>query len=185
MGGSPLALGAAWRVVGGWRLLPIPKLCGATGNLLRSSNRSWRKKVRSSTRRPGAPPPASLDKRRQWILTGLDLEPIIIKAMDSEEGYGWPFAFADRVSKEYRRFLILCLEHRQDNKYLIVPSKPVDKFWHLHILDTRKYIEDCQYCFGSMLHHFPYFGMRGDQDAANLCGRHGREHWPCISPLLT
>lgn len=94
--------------------------------------------------------------------------------MDSEEGYGWTFAFADRVSKEYRRFLILCLEHRQDSKYslLIVPSKLVDKFWHLHILDTRKYIEDCQYCFGSMLHHFPYFGMRGDQDAANL-----REAW--------
>jgi len=148
--------------------LPIPKLCGATGNLLRSSNTSRRKKVRS----PELPPPASLDKRRQWILTGLDLEPIIIKAMDSEEGYGWPFAFADRVSKEYRRFLILCLEHRQDNKYLIVPSKLVDKFWHLHILDTRKYIEDCQYCFGSMLHHFPYFEMRGDQDAANL-----REAW--------
>jgi len=102
----------------------------------------------------------------------LDLEPIIIKAMDSEEGYGWTFAFADRVADEYRRFLILCLEHRQDSKYLIVPSKLVDKFWHLHILDTRKYIEDCQYCFGSMLHHFPYFGMRGDQDAANL-----REAW--------
>ena len=152
--------------------MPIPKLCGATGNLLRLSNTSRRKKVRSSTRRPGHPPPASLDKRRQWILTGLDLEPIIIKAMDSEEGYGWTFAFADRVADEYRRFLILCLEHRQDSKYLIVPSKLVDKFWHLHILDTRKYIEDCQYCFGSMLHHFPYFGMRGDQDAANL-----REAW--------
>ncbi|WP_161632598.1 glycine-rich domain-containing protein [Candidatus Synechococcus spongiarum] len=92
--------------------------------------------------------------------------------MDAEEGYGWTFTFADRVSREYRRFLVLCLEHRKDSKYLIVPSKLVDKFWHLHILDTRKYIEDCQYCFGSMLHHFPYFGMRGDEDAVNL-----REAW--------
>ena len=55
-----------------------------------------------------------------------------------------------------------------------MPSKLVDKFWHLHILDTEKYIEDCRHCFGSILHHFPYFGMRGDQDAANLQSAYGK-----------
>jgi hypothetical protein len=44
----------------------------------------------------------------------------------------------------------------------------VDKFWHGHILDTMKYAEDCQRVFGYFLHHFPYFGMRDAEDAANL-----------------
>ena len=105
---------------------------------------------------------------RQWIMEHLDLEPILVKAMDAEKSNGWTLGFARRVAQEYRRFLVLCLEHRQDTNHLVVPSKLVDKFWHFHILDTKKYIEDCQHCFGSILHHFPYFGMRGDQDAINL-----------------
>jgi len=105
---------------------------------------------------------------KQWIKEDLDLEPIISNAMDAEKSNGWTSDFTWRVSQEYRRFLVLCLERRQDTNHLIVPSKLVDTFWHLHILDTRKYIEDCQHCFGSILHHFPYFGMRGDQDAINL-----------------
>jgi hypothetical protein len=51
---------------------------------------------------------------------------------------------------------------------MLAPSKDVDKFWHGHILDTLKYAEDCQNVFGYFLHHFPYFGMRGEEDAANL-----------------
>ena len=54
------------------------------------------------------------------------------------------------------------------NTVPIVPSKEVDGFWHQHILDTRKYAEDCDTLFGFFLHHFPYFGMRGVQDEANL-----------------
>ena len=106
-----------------------------------------------------------LVERRLWILAELDLEPIIVKAMDTEEGHGWSLDLACRVSREYRRFLILCLENPDDP---VVPSSFVDDFWHLHILDTQKYAEDCNHCFGETLHHFPYFGMRGDADAANL-----------------
>ena len=42
------------------------------------------------------------------------------------------------------------------------------EFWHFHILDTLKYQEDCDNIFGYFLHHFPYFGMRGQEDEANL-----------------
>jgi hypothetical protein len=42
----------------------------------------------------------------------------------------------------------------------------VDTFWHYHILDTRKYAADCQAVFGQFLHHFPYSGLRGNEDAA-------------------
>jgi hypothetical protein len=40
--------------------------------------------------------------------------------------------------------------------------------WHYHILDTRAYHGDCQRVFGGYFHHFPYFGLRGDDDARRL-----------------
>lgn len=103
--------------------------------------------------------------RRRGILSNLDLEPIIIKAMDGEDGHGWDFEFTKRVAEEYRKFLVLCLENPNEP---IVPSSLVDDFWHLHILDTQKYFEDCDQYLGYLLHHFPYFGMRGEKDAENL-----------------
>lgn len=95
----------------------------------------------------------------------LDLEPIMIKVMDKEEGLGWTLEFTHRVVVEYKRFLTLCLEYPQ---FAMVPSTYVDDFWHFHILDTQSYQEDCQEIFGYFLHHFPYFGMRGEEDAQNL-----------------
>lgn len=99
------------------------------------------------------------------VIKNLDLEPIIVKAIDSEEGYGWSLELAQQIAEEYRKYLTLCLDYA--NK-AIVPAKMIDDFWHLHILDTQKYAEDCQVIFGYFLHHFPYFGMRGEEDAKNL-----------------
>lgn len=95
----------------------------------------------------------------------LDLEPIMVKVMDKEEGYGWTLEFTKRVATEYKRYLTLCLENPD---FPMVPSTFVDNFWHLHILDTQKYAEDCETVFGYFLHHFPYFGMRGTEDLDNL-----------------
>jgi len=95
----------------------------------------------------------------------LDLEPIMVKVMDKEEGYGWTLEFTKRVATEYRRFLTLCLENPD---FPMVPSTFVDDFWHYHILDTQNYQQDCEQVFGYFLHHFPYFGMRGEKDAENL-----------------
>jgi len=50
----------------------------------------------------------------------------------------------------------------------IVPNKLVDAFWHAHILDTMKYAADCEHVFGHFVHHFPYFGLRGEEDAREL-----------------
>jgi hypothetical protein len=44
----------------------------------------------------------------------------------------------------------------------------VDNFWHYHILDTKKYAVDCHNVFGYFLHHFPYVGMRGEEDEQAL-----------------
>jgi hypothetical protein len=37
-----------------------------------------------------------------------------------------------------------------------------------HILDTIAYRQDCDVIFGEFFDHFPYFGMRGEEDVENL-----------------
>src|SRR3989344_40773 len=98
-------------------------------------------------------------------LAALDLEPIKVKLMDQREGLGWALEQCDVMEKHYKHFLLLKFKYPQRR---IVPTKAVDQFWHQHILDTMKYAEDCSVLFGYFLHHFPYFGMRSEEDAANL-----------------
>lgn len=95
----------------------------------------------------------------------LDLDPIKFKLMDTKEGQGWTRDTVDRLELEYRRFLALIAKYPDD---VIAPDTEVDKFWHGHILDTMKYAQDCEQVFGYFLHHFPYFGMRDEEDAASL-----------------
>lgn len=98
-------------------------------------------------------------------VTNLDFSMIRMKLMDADEGLGWSEAHCRRVEAEYQRYLALTLHYPSR---AIVPSKEVDKFWHYHILDTQAYASDCEMVFGHFLHHFPYFGMRGPEDAAAL-----------------
>lgn len=98
-------------------------------------------------------------------LEALDLDPIKVKLMDAEEGEGWTREQADASATAYKQYLFIGAKY---GKNAIVPTKLVDKVWHYHILDTSKYAEDCQEIFGQFVHHFPYFGMRGEEDAANL-----------------
>ncbi len=95
----------------------------------------------------------------------LDLSMVITKLMDPDEGAGWSMDHCTRVAGEYRRYLALSRRYPDE---AIVPSKIVDTFWHAHILDTQAYAADCDRLFGSFLHHFPYFGMRGPDDAQAL-----------------
>jgi hypothetical protein len=104
-------------------------------------------------------------KQMVEAIFALDLDPIKLKLMDKEEGQGWTSAQADHYETEYRRFLALLATYPDE---VIAPNTNVDKFWHGHILDTMKYAEDCNEIFGYFLHHFPYFGMRGEEDEANL-----------------
>src|SRR3569833_945382 len=95
----------------------------------------------------------------------LDLANESKKLEDPEEGKGFTPEQSARAEREYRRFLALHLMHPQAD---IVPCHLVDDIWHQHILDTIAYREDCDAIFGRFLDHFPYFGMRGDDDAQDL-----------------
>jgi hypothetical protein len=58
------------------------------------------------------------------------------------------------IDKEYRLFLYLIATNY---KQTIVPwSDDLDELWHEHILDTKKYQEDCQKIFGRFIHHDPH-----------------------------
>ena len=93
----------------------------------------------------------------------LNLDAIKVKLMHRESGEGWSLEQANAVEFEYRRFLILMKQFPQEET---APLMDVDTFWHYHILDTLKYAADCQQVFGYFLHHFPYIGLRGEDDEA-------------------
>ena len=95
----------------------------------------------------------------------LDLSDVRMKLADPEEGHGLSHDQLDVMEAEYRKFLALQLA---DPDAAIVPCKLVDDIWHQHILDTAAYREDCDAIFGRFLDHYPYFGMRGDNDAQAL-----------------
>jgi hypothetical protein len=107
----------------------------------------------------------SIDTAMDRLDAILDLSGVRMKLADPEEGKGYSEAELDLREAEYRKFLALHLAYPQSE---IVPCKLVDEFWHTHILDTRAYHEDCDAIFGEYLHHFPYFGMRGEADAQAL-----------------
>src|SRR5262249_27325823 len=95
----------------------------------------------------------------------LDLSNVRMKLADPEEGHGLAERELDLREQEYRRFLAL---HMAFPGMDVVPCKIVAEIWHQHILDTYAYQQDCDAIFGHFLHHFPYFGMRGDDDAQAL-----------------
>ena len=97
--------------------------------------------------------------------SNLDLEPIKFSLTQREDGPNWSLNKAETLEVWYRRFLYLSSIYKDK---VIVPSKDIDMFWHTHILDTQKYMLDCENLFGRYIHHFPYFGMRGEKDRKQL-----------------
>ena len=98
-------------------------------------------------------------------IQAMDLAPIKFKATRGEDGYGWSPAYADEMEIAYKRYLIL---HAKYPGLTLAPERDVDRFWHMHILDTRKYADDCDAAFGRFLHHYPYLGLCGEDDAKAL-----------------
>jgi hypothetical protein len=94
------------------------------------------------------------------VIESLDLEPIKMKLMH-DSGKGWDAKQAEATEMDYRRFLYLMKKYPDEQ---LAPLEHVDIFWHYHILDTQKYAADCNLLFGYFLHHFPYSGMRGEED---------------------
>jgi hypothetical protein len=93
----------------------------------------------------------------------LDFEQIKHKLMHKGGGKAWSMERVEAAEREYRRFLYLMKKYPDE---MTAPSMEVDRFWHQHILDTRKYAQDCEAVFGYFLHHYPYLGIGGADDEA-------------------
>lgn len=94
----------------------------------------------------------------------LDFEKLKWKLTKSTEAT-WTEQLCDFAEIEYKKFLTLKMLYP---KVSLVPSKLIDKFWHEHILDTKSYAADCDKLFGHFIHHYPYFGIYGDEDQQAL-----------------
>jgi hypothetical protein len=81
----------------------------------------------------------------------LDLRSVRNKLIEIKQ---WNPEQAERVELDYRRFLF-ALVHRTADEKVSPPTNEVDEFWHQHILDTRKYREDCKRIFGHYIDHTP------------------------------
>jgi hypothetical protein len=90
-------------------------------------------------------------------IQGLDLESVKLRVMDPELGEGWSQEYADGIEVAYKNYLVMLTKYPDDIEDILI-SKDVDEFWHTHILQTRKYTEDCQRIFGNYIHHEPHIG---------------------------
>jgi hypothetical protein len=88
-------------------------------------------------------------------ISNLDLNQISMKL---SKKIGWTQVSAERACFLYKRFLFL--QKKYGEKYILSPSEDIDEVWHMHILDTKKYQEDCEFIFGKILHHVPTYGNK-------------------------
>lgn len=100
-------------------------------------------------------------EERLLRLEKLDLSMVRMKLMEpAPEGKGWNEAQALEAELWYKRYLAAIIAYPEATKH--VPNGPIDDFWHQHILDTMAYGPDCERVLGFFLHHYPYYGLRGD-----------------------
>ncbi len=74
-------------------------------------------------------------------IAALDLDAIIVKIKKEK---GWDMQTVLVHCLFYKQFLFLCKTHPGTS---IVPTESLDEFWHVHIMDTVKYAEDCEAVF--------------------------------------
>ncbi|MEZ5453177.1 MAG: hypothetical protein R3E93_10265 [Thiothrix sp.] len=78
---------------------------------------------------------------------------------------GWSAAYAQRVFREYQRYLFLT----QAAGHFVCPCEAVDQTWHFHLIYTESYWQDlCGAVLGKPLHHIP---SRGGLEESNAFHR--------------
>lgn len=98
---------------------------------------------------------------RHYIFT-IDFSDIINKLIHR---HGWSRSDVEKTSGMYRKYLFL---RKKYEKYVLPPSEEIDEFWHHHILETKKYREDCDVIFGYYLDHYPQKGKISDSENKTL-----------------
>ncbi|MDQ6772541.1 MAG: hypothetical protein M3024_06075 [Candidatus Dormibacteraeota bacterium] len=86
--------------------------------------------------------------------TAIDAIDLQEEVFQAQRLYGWSPQQAADVEAQYRTFLKSCVAAGGPVE---PPSADVDRFWHLHLLHTRKYREECRTFMGAGRHldHVP------------------------------
>lgn len=92
-----------------------------------------------------------LDPTVSGKIDAIDLTNAKLRLQDPKLGEGWTARQCDLIERKYKNFLKLI-----STGMIAVPSKDVDKLFHVHILDTKSYFQDTERCFGRYIHHMPY-----------------------------
>jgi hypothetical protein len=82
-----------------------------------------------------------------------------------EKEYHWSSEKINHAIKIYKEWLVLQVFYEN---YSFAPSELIDDLWHIHILDTRKYMSDCNSIKGEFIHHYPYFGLTDQENESVL-----------------
>ncbi len=107
-------------------------------------------------------------EEKEKAIYELDLSKVKAKYLSKKSWWWKLWNDADQVEKDYREFLRLIAVNAGQS---FVPwTQDLDDLWHEHILDTRKYNEDCMAIFGEVIHHNPHLpkGTREHRKAADL-----------------
>jgi len=107
----------------------------------------------------------NLEQARQYI-DDIDFTAVYDKLTRDDilrpYGYKWAPQEAEIAISNYKKFLYILVKYHKDFD-TILPTLEIDEIWHNHILDTEKYINDCDVLFGRYYHHYPYFGIDDQQ----------------------
>ena len=87
------------------------------------------------------------------LVAGMNFDRIVWKIIDSEKSLNKKEV--RNSVEQYKKFLSL---NRKYPDSVLVPTGEIDSVWHVHILDTKNYADDCNMLFGKFLNHEPYFG---------------------------
>jgi hypothetical protein len=111
-----------------------------------------------------------LSESKSYIFNSINWNPIIDSlSLEEKHSPASPFLereLAENFCLQYQKYLFLVCKYR--GKVQFSPSLGMDIVWHAHILDTMAYHRDCQQLFGIYIHHYPYFGVRSEEDRENL-----------------
>jgi hypothetical protein len=102
--------------------------------------------------------PVDLEAKRHYI-DAIDFTLAKDRILTTARGPAWTPARADYVERQYKNWFFLRVKHPGVE---MVPSRDIDEYWHVHILDTEAYHRDSMVLFDGYLHHRPYLLAPGD-----------------------
>ncbi len=102
------------------------------------------------------------DSKKHYI-EQLDFSKMINKLINQSipnpyNSYQWERVALEQAVNRYKKYLFILVKYKNDYD-MLPPTLEIDEIWHHHILDTQKYMDDCQFLYGQYLHHYPYFGL--------------------------